>query len=143
MYFPAPRMGPTPTSQGPSNLQVCPRPPPHPAQGSFLRTVLGRPSENPAEGSAGQGREATEIKKLPSVSPARLTRLPVPQPSAMQIIACTRLPAFGGGQPCPRQRPQRRVGTPVRPTPFIIFTVNGPLRLLFSTHPASLKLLKL
>lgn len=35
-----------------------------------------------------------------------------------------------------------RVGTRGRPTPFIIFTVSGPLRLLFSIHPASLKLLK-
>lgn len=65
----------------------------------------------------------------------------MPQPSAMQIIACTRLPAFGGGQLCPAPRGLRgRVGTPVQPTPFIIFTVNGPLWLLFSVHPASLKL---
>lgn len=60
---------------------------------------------------AGEGSHTNQ--NLLSVSPAGLTQLPVSQPSAMQIIACTRPLAFSGGQLCPELRGLRgRVGTP-------------------------------
>lgn len=87
-------------------------------------------------GNMGPGEEAHKSNAAVAVSPARLRRLPVPQSSAMQIRACTQLPACNPGQLGLSEAAEEGWGRPARPTPFIIFTVNEPLWLLFRVHPS-------